>query len=228
LASKYIADHKPDQIQELIESNVHFPVQIAEAMAAAGTKLLINTGTLSQHYHSHDYNPASLYAATKQACTDILRYYHEARGLSVLTLKLSDTYGPADTRRKLVQLLVDAAVSGERLQMSPGEQILDLTHVDDVVTAFAAAAELLQSSASAVNEEYVVTGERLSVRQLVTLVEQKLDRSIDVHFGARPYRPREIMVPLSPSPEQRLPGWEAQYRLLDTLETLVRPESRAQ
>lgn len=224
LASLYLAEHRPDDLDALIASNVLLSAQIAEAMTLvlpAGTARLVSTGTAWQHFRGPDYVPVNLYAATKQAGDDLLRYFTDARGLSLVRLKLFDTYGAGDTRRKLVQLLVDAAVSGERLGMSPGEQIVDISHVDDVVQAFVMAGTRLLASPSPLDEAFLVSGERFRVRDLVPLVERALDRPLDVTFGARPYRAREVMEPVVPSPGDRLPRWTPQRTLADTIATLA-------
>jgi nucleoside-diphosphate-sugar epimerase len=221
LASLYLADHRPDQVDALIESNVGFPAQLAEAMTAAGAARLINTGTAWQHYRTDGYNPVNLYAATKQACMDLLQYYHDARGLSVITLKLFDTYGEGDKRRKLVQLLVDAALSGETLEMSPGEQVLDLTHVEDVAEAFLVASALLIGAAGPLNDQYLVSGERLSVLDLAALVESSLNLTVSVNPGARPYRRREVMDPIAPQ-GRMLPDWGNHRKLRAEIPSLIR------
>lgn len=220
LASLYLADHRPEQVDDLVASNVLLGVQLAEAMSAAGASRLVNTGTAWQHFRTTDYHPVNLYAATKQACEDLLLYYHSARELSVLTLKLFDTYGAGDKRRKLVQILVDAARSGEPLNMSPGEQAIDLTHVDDVVEAFLIAAQRLLGSEAPLNECYFIAGERHSLRELVSKVEERLGRSLSVSFGKRPYREREVMSPVPPDP--LLPGWTPRRTLDRELRTLAR------
>lgn len=221
LASLYLADHQPAQVDGLVTSNVLLTAQLAEAMCAAGASRLINTGTSWQHFGTDTYLPVNLYAATKQAGLDILAYYADARLLSVVTLKLFDTFGPGDTRRKLVQLLVDAAVSGETLGMSPGYQVVDLTHIDDVTNAFIAAAEVLLAAKEPVFEEYFVSGLRLSVRELVSKVEEALRLTVNTSFGARPYRAREVMVPVAIDLQQRLPGWVPEREFTQSLRELA-------
>lgn len=224
LASLYLAEHGPADLEPLIASNVLLTGQLAEAMTLAlpaNSARLINTGTAWQHYRGPAYVPVNLYAATKQAGEDLLRYYIDARGLSSITLKLFDTFGHGDTRRKLVQLLMDAAASGQRLGMSPGDQIIDISHVDDVVDAFVVAGHRLLDGAPERDESYFVSGERLRVRDLVPMVERATGRRLDVVFGERPYRAREVMDPVSPAEGQRLPGWAPHRRLADMLTTLV-------
>jgi nucleoside-diphosphate-sugar epimerase len=135
LASLFIAEHAPDQVGPLVESNVLFGAQLLEAMDAAGVDALVNTGTSWQYFDGVDYDPVCLYAATKQAFEDIALFYVSARGLRMQTLRLYDTYGPDDPRPKLFHALRAAAETGVTLRMSPGEQIVDMLHVDDVVAA---------------------------------------------------------------------------------------------
>lgn len=224
LASLYLADHATADIERLIASNVLLTAQLAEAMTTvlpAGKARLVATGTAWQHFRGPGYLPVNLYAATKQAGDDLLCYFNDARALSLVRLKLFDTYGAGDTRRKLVQLLIDAAMSGQRLGMSPGEQMMDISHVDDVVEAFVVAGLRLLEAPAPLNEEYFVSGERWKVRDLVPLVERTLDRHLNVTFGERPYRTREVMDPITPRSEQRLPGWIPKRKLADTLVTLA-------
>jgi nucleoside-diphosphate-sugar epimerase len=197
LASLFIAEHRSEQVTDLINSNVLFATQLVEACARSGVKRFINTGTSWQHYRNDAYDPVCLYAATKQAFEDILDFYADAFGMRIITLKLFDTYGPDDPRPKLINLLLKAMRTGEALGMSPGEQLLDLVHIDDVTRAFAICAQLLLDGRTArPHERYAVSsGEPLSVRQLVALLEQGSKKALNVTFGARPYREREVMVP---------------------------------
>lgn len=193
LASLYVAEHKSDDVVELLTSNVIFATQLLEAMVQISCKRIINTGTAWQHYHTELYRPVNLYAATKQAFEDILAYYHDAHGLSCLTLKLHDTYGANDKRRKLIKIIVDAAKNNESLDMSPGDQIIDLCHIDDVIDCFIGAAGYLFTDNKPSNETYFVFGERMSIKDLVLLVSDVFKVQMKVNFGGRPYRNREVM-----------------------------------
>lgn len=213
LASLYLADHRADQIGALIQSNLLFTALLAEAMAATGTRNLINTGTAWQHFRTDGYRPVNLYAATKQAAEDLLLYYVDARDLSLITLRLFDTYGPGDKRRKLIQILIDAARTGEPLDMSPGDQIVDMTHVYDVVSGFVLAADQLMTAEARQARAYILSGERHSVKALAQLVSDALDRPVKARFGERAYRTREVMEPIVPGPDAKLPGWTRTWSL---------------
>ncbi|UMR31621.1 NAD(P)-dependent oxidoreductase [Massilia sp. MB5] len=215
LASLFLAQHTAADIERLVQSNVLFSTQLAEAMAANGVKLLVNAGTSWQHYADGDYNPVCLYAATKQAFEAILRYYAECAGLRVCTLKLFDTYGPEDKRPKLLHLLKKTAQAGTALAMSPGCQLIDLVYIDDVLDAFLLAYGRLQSGAQeeAMAAYGISSGAPLPLKELAALYSQVSGLPLDIEWGGRPYRLREVMVPWTRYPQ--LPGWHPKISLAE-------------
>jgi nucleoside-diphosphate-sugar epimerase len=222
LGSLFLAQHDSFQIESLISSNILFGTQLLEAMRLAKITTLVNAGTAWQSFNSGGYNPVNLYAATKQAFEDILLYYVETAGVRAMTLRIFDTYGPADTRRKLLALLVDTLRTGEPLGMSPGEQVVDLTHVDDICSAFLHAARLLQSKDESRHEVYAVSSEeRHTVREVAAIFEEVAKKPLPITFGARAYRDREVMEPWQGT---RLPGWHAKISLREGLRRLLLAE----
>jgi nucleoside-diphosphate-sugar epimerase len=222
LGSLFLAQHDTAQIEPLISSNILFGTHLLEAMRLAKIAAFVNAGTAWQNFNGEGYNPVNLYAATKQAFEDILLYYVQTAGLRAITLRLFDTYGPADTRRKLPALLVDALKTGAPLGMSPGEQVLDLTHVDDICSAFLHAANLLQSREVSRHEVYAVgSEERHALREVVAIFEEVAGKPLPITFGARAYRDREVMEPWQ---GPRLPGWHSKISLRDGLRRLLLAE----
>lgn len=219
LASLFIAEHHPEQVEPLITSNVLFGAQLLEGLRAANVPFLVNTGTSWQHYGDAEYNPVCLYAATKQAFEDIVRYYTEATTLRAVTLKLFDTYGPNDHRQKLFALLRRAADSGEQLLMSPGEQLIDLVYIDDVVDAFLMAEVRLFSGLVERQESYVVSSMApMKLRCLVELYANITSVNLNIIWGGRPYRTREVMIPRTE--EKNIPGWYPRVSLIEGLRLL--------
>lgn len=207
LASLFLADHTPAQVTGLINSNVLFGVQLLEAMVASGVRNIVSAGTSWQNYHSDSYRSVNLYAATKQAFEDILDFYVDKYSLSSVVLKLFDTYGVADKRRKLITLIVDAIKNSQELGVSPGEQIIDISHVDDVVEHFLHAGEFSIAKEFSGKQTFFLSGERFTVKELVKVIELVANRRAAVVYGARPYREREVMY--LPVIDGRTPPWDA-------------------
>jgi nucleoside-diphosphate-sugar epimerase len=214
IASLVVAEHRSQDVEPLIRSNVLFPCQLVEAMAANGVCKLINCGTAWQHYQNRSYSPVCLYAATKQAFVDLLQFYVEAKGLAIIDLKLFDTYGPRDKRGKLFSLLYRATIPGERVAFSPGEQMLDFVYIDDVVDAFMIAANRLFEDSRPRFETYPVrTGQPIALRELVKTFSEVTGLSPNIGWGERSYRSREVMSPWRGG--ANLPGWHAKVELKD-------------
>lgn len=199
LASLYIAEHKPADIKNIVTSNVYLGTAVMEAAVKAGVKWFLNTGTIWQNYNVEPYSdifcPVNLYAASKQAFMDMAKYYTEVSDIKFCTLKLCDTYGANDTRRKIFALFEQIAKSGECLKMSPGEQKLDIVHIDNVVRDFEALAEKLDNGEQ-LREEYVVSsGRQKSLKEIAKQYEIDHQVTLNIEWGGRPYRKREVMVP---------------------------------
>ncbi|MBX4197920.1 NAD(P)-dependent oxidoreductase [Candidatus Parcubacteria bacterium] len=209
LASLFLAQHKSEDIKNLIDSNVYFSTAVLEASVKSSIPWFINTGTFWQHYNDAEYSPVNLYAATKQAFEDIAKYYTETSALNFVTIKLSDTFGPNDTRSKIFNLWLKISKSKEPLDMSPGEQILDMSFVDNVIEGYATMIELLNkdSEKKLKGKSFAITSnERMSLKKLAELFEQTTGFKLNINWSKKDYRPREVMIPWSKG--QKIPGWK--------------------
>jgi nucleoside-diphosphate-sugar epimerase len=214
LATAFRGVHVPADIQPMVDANVGFGVALAEAVSQAGNCVFVNTGTVWQHYEARPYSPVSLYAALKQSFTDALKFYEEVAGLPVVTLELTDTYGPGDPRPKLLPILARAAREGTALQMTDGTQLIDLLHVDDAVSA------LLATAAGAPGTTFGASGgETLTLRELVAKFEAVSGLSVTAEWGVRPSRPREMLTPWMVSGPP--PGWAPQVSLEEGIRALL-------
>lgn len=205
LATKYVAEHKNSDIKDLILSNLYFSTVILDASVSAGVKWFINIGTIWQNYnvpdYSDQYNPVNLYAATKQAFMTLAKFYTETTGIKFCTLKLCDTYGSGDTRRKIMDLFSEIAISGKTLDMSKGEQLIDILHIDEVVKTIINLINLLSDNSSHLGPEYVVTsGNPISLKALALKYEKDHNVKLNINWGGRPYRSREVMKPYKGNP----------------------------
>lgn len=213
LATLFIAQHQANQIKDMILSNVYVGTAVLEAAQHTAVKWVINTGTYWQHFHSEDemYCPTSLYAASKQAFIDMAAYYTQVSDIKFVTLKLSDSFGDGDTRPKLFTVLKEAIASGKQLQMSPGEQVLDILHVKDIVSGFVHLMKLLNENKILGSDYILAAKQRFTLREVVAIFEKVSGKKINVVWGGRPYRDREIMQPWNKG--IMLPEWEAKLSL---------------
>lgn len=222
LASLFLAAHNPCDIGLLMHSNIQFGTELLEASKASDVKWFINTGTFWQNYKDASYSPVNLYAATKEAFTSIAKYYTETSNMIFSTLKLCDTFGKDDTRNKIFNLWDKISKSGDRLEMSYGEQLIDISYIDDVVYAYELLIQHLHSpnNYKFQNKTFAVTSnERISLRDLAKLFEEATSRKLNIIWGARDYREREVMVPWTKG--DVVPGWEQRYSLHEAIKKTI-------
>lgn len=223
LATHYRATHSPAEVEPLVAANIAFPAALAEAVSRSRAPgrpppVFIDTGTISQHFDGHEYDPVSLYAATKQAFADVLTYYARVEGLVTGTVELCDTYGPDDPRGKLIPTLVGAAREGRPVELSSGDQLLDPIHVDDAVAALLAGASAV--AAEGPERRWAATsGAPVTIRRLVELVGDAVGRPVDARWDVHPRRPREMLRPWATEPPP--PGWHPQVDLATGLRQLA-------
>lgn len=221
LASCVIVDHDILTLKNLIDSNILFGTYLLEAMIKVGCKKIINAGSFWQHFNNEKNNPVNLYAATKSAFYEIINYYYHALDFQVVNLELFDTYGPGDSRRKIINLLLDSLIDKKFLELSPGLQKLNFVYVDDVVNAFLIAAEQLLCADKKQFYTFTVEGdEAVSLKEIVAEIEFVSGQKLPVSFGKRNYRDREVMTPWSKG--VRLPSWKAKVSLREGLSRAIR------
>jgi nucleoside-diphosphate-sugar epimerase len=200
---------------DIIVSNVKFGVELLDAMHKYGVNKFINTGTHWQNYNQFEYSPVNFSAATTQAFQDILNFYSEVLKIKIITLKLYEVYGSNDDRNKIVNLLKNSSLNNVELLLSPGDQYLSLVHIDDVISCYINSASKLCSNSKANHEIYsIYSKELIKLKDLVMLVEKEINKKLNIKWGGRPYRAREIMIPV---PGKLIDGWAPKISLEDGL-----------
>jgi nucleoside-diphosphate-sugar epimerase len=213
LASLFLSSHKDTDIKNLIDSNIYLGTDSLDAAKGTNIKWFLNTGTFWQHYipDTQEYNPVNLYAATKQAFIDMAKYYTETSDMKFVTLKICDTFGPNDTRSKIFNLWNKIAENGETLAMSPGEQYIDMLYIDDVVDGFVHLINLLNSTKKLESDYALYAEKRYKLKDLAILYETVTGKKLNIQWGERPYREREVMEPWKVG--NRLPGWKSKISM---------------
>lgn len=209
-----------DGIRDYIETNVLFGSLLLNAMRANGIDALVNCGTSWQYGDDGTYSPFNFYAATKQCLEDILSHYCQD-GMRAVTLRAFDTVGPHDRRNRILDLLIDATLSGSQLQMSPGAQRVHFVDVRDAAIAFAMAVARVACLPPATNEVFgIISPQPIRLADAAAVVGRVLGKRVPAEFGGRPYRSREVMEPWSGC--MTLPGWVPRRSLQQTLQDMLR------
>lgn len=224
-ASQVSVSHSLADISSLIDSNITFGTYLLEACARFKVSWFINTGTFWQNYNNETYNPVNLYAATKEAFQKIAMYYTQISDLNFVTIKLNDTIGPRDTRKKIFNLWLDSLKNDTSLDMTGGEQLIDISHIDDVVASYTQLISLLESDGNRkfnLNEFVVSNNERVTLHELASIFSEIVGKPLRINWGGRPYRAREVMLPYSLG--FPVPGFTQRYTLKESIADIIGKE----
>jgi len=210
LATLYRKFDSVGDLKNMVDSNVTFPLQLIETGLRKNLKLFVNTGTYFEYdctelpvRETAAIKPFNLYARTKLAFESMLESY--ASQISVRTFRLFSPYGEKDNK-KLIPYIIQSAVNHEPLKLSEGLQKLDFVYVTDIVDAYLKVIESVNENASKYEVFNIGSGVAISVREVVSLVEQQLGESINKSWGD----PSIVDYPLvvaDVSKAKKLLGW---------------------
>ena len=221
LASLFLSRHTSEDIEALVNSNLTFGLHILEAMNNNKINAFINTSTTWEHYNNENYYPVNLYAATKKSFESLLLYYIKCEDLKAITLKLYDSYGKGDTRKKLIPYLLTSIKNNElNLDMSEGNQEICLVHVEDIAKAYYIAFKkiIAKSRRGVYTTFFLDNGERYTIKSIVNIFQKQFNIKFNINWGALPYGKKEIFKPIKP--KLHLKNWEPTKTFINEIDSL--------
>lgn len=197
-ATLYKKFEEPDDVTKMIEVNVGFPSQLLVQAVKTGVRGFINTGTFFEYDcalqpvpETSRKKPFNFYANTKLAFETILENFSDQ--LCINTFKLFSPFGEKDNP-KLMPLIFNSAIEDKNINLSEGLQKIDLIYVHDIVNAY------MKSISRMIQREFepefevfnLGSGMPLSIRDIVSLVEEVNGKSINVEWGERPSKDIDV------------------------------------
>lgn len=153
--------------------------------------------------------PRELYGTCKKSLFEVAQQFSLLTGVSVVAPRVFYNYGPFQEVQRLVPSITLSLLRGEVAKVTPGKQVRDFLHVQDVASAIWRAAT--SDLTGAVN---IASAEPVTIEDLAMRIGRLLGKPHLVHLGALPYRPDEPMRILADATtlRQRL-GWVPRFDL---------------
>lgn len=196
-SNRYFVNASPQEI-ELMRNTI-----IGISASIAKTKLdcpVVFFSTYLQYIKDAKESWSS-YTDLKIKSTEIMRIFSEETFTPVLELVLYDNYG-GHRKNKFFDLALDSVFSGKELLATPGESVLNLTYIGDIVNSLGAIldvdAPLLQEGGFKTFSIY--SKDTYTLKNLVNTIEVISGKTASVKWGALPYRAREVFEFLPTAP----------------------------
>ncbi len=168
---------------------------LAMRLAEASCRRLVIAGSFSEYDHELGYfaessplRPDTPYGAAKAALYQALAPWAPAAGMALLWLRIFSVYGPGEHPKRFVPAVILATLRGEATRLTPGEQVRDYLHVEDVAAATWAAAQ--RGLTGPLN---IASGQPVALRQVARQIGELLGRPELIRLGDLPYRDGEPM-----------------------------------
>jgi nucleoside-diphosphate-sugar epimerase len=195
--------------------------RLALALAECGCRRLVGLGTCYEYdtdigrlSEDAPTRPRHLYSASKLSLYLLLEQIARVTQLQVAWGRLFYLYGPHEDERRLVASVAQSLVCGERVEVTPGAQVRDFLHVEDVGSALAAIA-----GSTVCGPINVCSGEPVTVREIVEALGRVAGRPELIALGARPYADGDPLVVYGDNRRLREEvGWTPRFELGDGLE----------
>ncbi len=206
-------------LEEVLQTNLNFPVQLLELAKKYNVKQFINIDTnLPEN--------TSPYALSKKQFLKWLRLF--SRDFKCVNIGLEYFYGPLDGSKKFITMVIRTILAGkDRLALTAGEQRRDFIFIDDAVDAILTIMNQQDTGQDSWQEFEVGSGETVSLKELVTFIAQSIPEcKTQFGFGDLPYRENELMESKADLSAISSLGWAPKYSLKEGLQKTVAEESR--
>lgn len=191
-----------------------------------GGERIVGAGTCAEYQWDYGFcsenltplKPWTPYGVCKKALQEMLDQFASRVGISYGWGRIFFLYGPHEYAARLVSSIILSLLQDQPAKCSPGEQVRDFLHVQDVASAFVT---LLDS-------EYfgpinIGSGDPVPVQRIIKIIANKLERENLIQWGAlsAPKNEPPILTADTRNLKEKL-GWTPYFGLQEGLEHTIK------
>jgi len=195
-------------------------LRLVRSFRAVGGERIVAAGSCAEYEWKDEccrdgtpLRPSTLYGAAKDATRRVLETYAAAAGLSFAWGRVFFPYGPGEQSARIIAATARAAITGEPIACSSGDQVRDFLYVEDVASAFAG---LVESDATGCFD--IGSGQGIPLRTVLLTLEKLAGQQYIVRFGEAPERDEPGSIVADARRLRDEVGWRPSFELREGLE----------
>jgi len=209
-----------DAIINLLNSNLKANILfLNRAVKYKNFKGYISFGSKWEYNEDGVFSPLNFYAATKHANDSFLKYFALKKKITTISLKIFETYGKNDKRKRILNLLLNNYKKGRISKITPGNQFLDYVNILEICELIKLICDDIFKKKLKGFKTYTVSSKKpVKLKLLIRELQYILNKNLNVKIGAIKYRKNEAMKPIKKINNYR--GWKPKLNLIKELKKI--------
>lgn len=163
--------------------------------------------------------PTSPYSIAKAASELFCNVFSNSNDIPTTYLRLFNVFGEGQSENMMIPQVILSCLRQEAMDLTQGIQTREVNYVSDIVNGIIRASVTDSAVGEIIN---LGSGKEISVKELALKIREITDSSIDLNFGALPYREHEIWrMFCNCEKARRLLSWKCQVELEDGLRRTI-------
>ena len=178
-ATHYVKQHEFNDINKLSESNILFGNIILENLKNMKVKKFINFTTVWENFNGEKDNFFNLYSVYKKNFSNLISFYNKKSNYTKFyNLFISDTFGEADKRRKIINLLRTNFKRNKLTTIVSKNLFLNLLNVKDII----AAANIILKKNIVAGNYTLKNNKTLSISKIISTLNATSERKMRIKW----------------------------------------------
>jgi len=191
-ATHYTLKTDHDSINKMINANISLGTCLLQSFYNRKI-IFINFGSMMEHSFINSNIPENFYALTKSFFNQIQDYYLTRKSkIKFYNLKLFETYGLNDTRKKLIPTIIKNYKNKKTTYIKPGNLRLNIINCNNINNVIEKILNKKLSPGTFVVKNYKFT----NIKELVKKINKKLKNKLKIKFiGYKKIQKKKIIFP---------------------------------
>jgi CDP-3, 6-dideoxy-D-glycero-L-glycero-4-hexulose-4-reductase len=177
-ATYYTGKNNIKSIENLVQTNIIFCSVILEILKNK-IKKFINFGSMMEYSQGNHFSPKNFYAITKYTFQKIEEFYKlNYKNIKFYDLKLYETYGDNDVRKKIIPTIIKSYTQNKSVQIVSKNLKMNFVHIESLVKA------IYMIIFNKIKEgEYCIKNNKFTkIHKLINSLNIKLKKKIKIEY----------------------------------------------